>query len=133
MSAHVELVILRHEVAELRRKLAEAKAELEQFKDGLANLEELHATKSKMEAHIKQHPALRVLVARTFASMVADSPNYTEAKFNIRDTEDWITVTVQKANGKTPHEKRLEAEANCEQLRRDNLELAKRLQLVKAP
>ena len=28
MSAHVELVILRHEVAELRRKLAEATAEL---------------------------------------------------------------------------------------------------------
>jgi hypothetical protein len=41
MSAHVELVILRHEVAELRRKLAEATAELGVLRAALCAADDL--------------------------------------------------------------------------------------------
>lgn len=44
--------------------------------------------------------------------MVANAPNYTECQFKTvakyHGKWDWITVTIQKLNGKTPHQLRME-------------------------
>lgn len=102
---------------QLERELAEARKENENLNASIASIEELHATPGKLEVHIKQHPAMRAAIAKSFAYMVADAPNYTEMKFDMRGSDQWITVTVQKDTGKTPHQKRQEAEAERDQLR----------------
>jgi len=87
---------------------------------GVAVLKELHLTPGKMEAHIQQSPEAAQWVAHCFAAMVAESPNYTEMRFDLTSpvNYEWITVTVQKGNGKTPHTLRTEAETACEMLRK---------------
>lgn len=87
---------------------------------GVAVLKELHLTPGKMEAHIQQSPETAQWVAHCFAAIVAESPNYTEMRFDLTSPVkyEWITVTVQKGNGKTPHTLRTEAEAACERLRK---------------
>jgi hypothetical protein len=87
--------------------------------DGLSFLKELHATPDGMEIHLKQRPEAAAWVAQCFAELVAGSPNYTEMKFktfNPRADYEWLTVTVQKGSGKTPHELRAEAEQELEEL-----------------
>jgi hypothetical protein len=90
--------------------------------NGIAEIEELHATQNGMDIAIKQSPACAQYVAQCFASIVAASPNYTEMKFEVvlkTEKWEWITVLVKKDKGKTPHELRLEAERERDQLREE--------------
>jgi len=84
-------------------------------------LKELHATEGGMEVHIKQNPHKAQWVAQCFAELVATSPNYTEMRFDTKAIKkngvEWITVTVQKGSGKTPHELRRQAEMQLAQYR----------------
>ena len=87
--------------------------------ESVAILKELHATPGAMEITVKQRPELAQWVGQCFAEMVASSPNYTEMRFDTRKPEswEWITVTVQKGTGKTPHTLRMEAEKERDELR----------------
>lgn len=96
--------------------------------EGMVALEEIHAKPGSMEITIKQNPSLAQWVAQCFASIVASSPNYTEMKFDLvakGEKWEWLTVLIQKGNGKTPHQLRQEAE-------RERDELKMRLELVNA-
>jgi len=88
--------------------------------ESMAVLEEMHTKPGSMEITIKQNPAQAQWVAQCFASMVASSPNYTEVKFDLvakGEKREWLTVLIQKGNGKTPHQLRLEAEKERDELR----------------
>ena len=87
--------------------------------ESVAILEKLHATPGAMEAQIKQRPELAAWMGGIFAEMVAASPNYTEMRFDTHKPEswEWITVTVQKGTGKTPHTLRMDAEKERDELR----------------
>lgn len=89
--------------------------------DGLAVLEGLSIEDGKMDIQIKQSPLLAQWAAKCFASLVADSPNYTEMSFDISgqylEKWEWLTVHIQKGNGKTPHQLRQEAERERDQFR----------------
>lgn len=75
---------------------------------------------SKMDIKIQQDPAIAQWTAKCFASMVANSPNYTEMRFDLCGSYlgkyEWITVHIQKGNGKTPHQIRIEAERERDEL-----------------
>lgn len=90
-----------------------------ELSESMAILKELHATPGAMEITVKQRPELAQWVGQCFAEMVASSPNYTEMRFDTRKPEswEWITVTVQKGTGKTPHTLRMEAEKERDELR----------------
>ncbi len=106
----------------LERERDEAREALE----AVNALEEMHAKPGSMEIAIKQNPAQAQWVAKCFASMVAASPNYTEMKFDLvaeGEKWEWLTVLIQKGNGKTPHQLRQEAEKERDEAREkyDNL------------
>jgi len=75
----------------------------------------------KMDIKIQQDPAMAQWIAKCFASMVAESPNYTEMKFDLcgqyRGKFEWMTVHIQKGNCKTPHQMRQEVERERDELR----------------
>lgn len=104
---------------EKRAEQAEARnARLAEIENSMALLTELHATEGAMEAHIRQRPELSAYVAKCFAAAVMNSPNYTEMRFvPAVSNGTCITVTVKKHDGKTPHEKRIEAEQEAAKLR----------------
>jgi hypothetical protein len=88
--------------------------------ESVALIKEMHVKPGSMEITIQQNPALAQWVAQCFASMIADSPNYTEMKFNLvakLEKWEWITILIQKGNGKTPHQLRQEAEKERDELR----------------
>jgi hypothetical protein len=89
--------------------------------EGLAVLKGLDMEEGHMDIKIQQDPALAQWIAKCFASMVADSPNYTEMKFDLfgqyRGKFEWMTVHIQKGNGKTPHQMRQEVERERDELR----------------
>jgi hypothetical protein len=89
--------------------------------EGMAVLKGLDMDDTKLEIKIQQDPAAAQWVAKCFASMVADAPNYMEMKFDIggqyRGKFEWMTVLIQKGNGKTPHQLRKEAERERDELR----------------
>ena len=87
---------------------------------GVAVIEELHATPGKMEVAIHRKPELARYMAQCFAELVSASPNYTEMKFDIVGDSNygWITVIVQKGNGRTPHQLRQEAELERDALKK---------------
>ncbi len=75
----------------------------------------------KLDITIQQKPEVAHWVGKCFASMIYDSPNYTELKFDVcgkyKDKFEWITVTVKKGNGKTPHQLKSEAERERDELK----------------
>lgn len=77
-------------------------------------IKELHATEGAMELHIQQSPWKAQWMAQCFANIVSPAPNYVEMKFDTvakqKNGWEWITVTVQKGKGKTPHQMRQQAE-----------------------
>jgi len=96
-----------------RRLTSWAWAKEIEVSESLVKIVELHAKDGELQIEIEQRPEVREWVARCFASLVAESPNYTEMKFELKNpTNDyeWITVLVQKGKGKTPHELRQIAE-----------------------
>jgi hypothetical protein len=99
--------------ADFARKLERERDEAREALEAVNALEEMHAKPGSMEIAIKQNPAQAQWVAKCFASMVASSPNYTEMKFDLvaeGEKWEWLTVLIQKGNGKTPHQLRQEAE-----------------------
>lgn len=89
--------------------------------DGLAVLKSMSMDEHKLDMKIQQDPAVAQWVAKCFVSMVAFSTNYTEMKFETHGQFlgkfEWITVHIQKGNGKTPHQLRQEAEKERDELR----------------
>lgn len=79
--------------------------------NGLISLTEMHATPGKLELHLKQNPEVAWMVATSFASILADAPNYTEMQLNHVDTHERFTVTIRREKGKTPNELKVEAES----------------------
>ena len=60
-----------------------------------------------------KHPWAVQLMAEAFADtlLTTKAPNYCECSFRDRKSDMELIVTVQKVNGKTPHQLRMEAEA----------------------
>jgi hypothetical protein len=89
--------------------------------EGLAVLKGLDVEEGHMDVKIKQDPALAQWIAKCFVSMVAESPNYTEMKFDLHGQYlgkyEWITVLIQKGRGATPHQMRQAAERERDELR----------------
>lgn len=87
---------------------------------GIAFIKELHATEGSMDLYIQQNPEHAQFMAHCFASLVAESPNYTEMQFDLLAPLDSrlqrLTVTIQKCGGKTPHELRMAAEKKLAEL-----------------
>jgi hypothetical protein len=84
--------------------------------NGMAMVDELHATPGKLKLMVTQNPVIAQFIALSFANLVHSSKNYTELKFETADpdTSELITVLVKKYDGKTPHELRIEAEQKLE-------------------
>ncbi len=97
--------------------------------EGLAVVQGLNMEPGAMEVKIKQDPALAQWVAKCFAYMVMDSPNYTEMQFELcgeyAGKYEWLTVLIQKHQGKTPHQMR-------HQVERERDELLRQLQKLKS-
>ena len=97
--------------------------ELDQ-KEGENFLKELHVKPGGMEAYIEFKPEVAQWVGKCLAYIVMKSPNYTEMQYEAcgRNTEfngEWvgpITVTVQKQWGRTPHQLRVKAELQRDEL-----------------
>lgn len=90
--------------------------------DGMAELKAMNMDGNKMDIKIQTNPDLAYWQAKCFAFMVAQSPNYTEMKFELcgeyKGKYEWMTVLIKKDSGKTPHELRMEAERERDELRR---------------
>lgn len=86
--------------------------------EGIAKLKKLAIDEKGMELELEQDPELAKWIATCFASLVANATNYTEMQFRTvakyHGKWDWLTVTIQKFNGKTPHQLRRESEAELE-------------------
>lgn len=82
--------------------------------EGIAVLRGIDMDDKGMDLRIQQDPALAQWHAKCFASLVAKSENYTEMRFETdgayKGKYEWVTVLIQKGNGKTPHQLRQEAE-----------------------
>jgi hypothetical protein len=93
-------------------------------KEGENFLKQLHVKPGGMEAYIEFKPEVAQWIGKCLAYIVMKSPNYTEMQYEAcgRNTEfkgEWIgpiTVTVQKVRGKTPHQLRVEAEKQRDEL-----------------
>lgn len=93
-------------------------------KEGDNFLKELHVKPGGMEAHIEFNPEVAQWIGKCLAYIVMKSPNYTEMQYQAcgRNTEfngEWvgpITVTVQKQWGRTPHQLRVKAELQRDEL-----------------
>lgn len=123
------LAFAHHEVEERGRRILELITERDALKaqvDGFVHLRELHATDNQAIAGFAMDPAFQALLIRTLAEIVKDAPNYVEATFHAREEVDStqnVVVTVQKIKGKTPNQKRIEAEEQITKLNGE-LELA---------
>jgi hypothetical protein len=86
--------------------------------NSIVKINEVHATNGEMKIGFDIDPKVQQYIAQVFASMVMESPNYTEVKFSInakiKSKYEYITVLVQKGSGKTPHELRIQAEKELE-------------------
>lgn len=95
--------------------------------EGMLKLKELHVKDGGMEMQFEQSPELAQWIGTCFASMVVKSENYTEMQFQVspkwKGERKWITVTVQKHEGKTPHMLRVEADARSASLKKEVCEL----------
>lgn len=112
-----ELVLLRMEVKELRRKCENIPDEvlngkpLAEYVADQAFLTGVHAGKISLEG---LGPSM---ISHHIAGMIVgvEAPNYLEMAFNHPEAGN-ITVTIQKEAGKTPHMLRLEAEQQRDKL-----------------
>jgi len=100
-------------IKKLVRKLTKwAWSDEVQFVDGVSTLSKLIVDEKSIVAEIKTRPEIAQFQAHCFANLLLNSPNYTELKFDIQNPKEkykWITVLVQKGEGKTPHQLRVEA------------------------
>ena len=89
--------------------------------NGMAALKGMNMDEKTLEFRIQQDPAVAQWVAACFASLLAEAPNYNEMRFELmgkyKGKYEWITVTVLKGSGKTPHQLRQEAEKERDELR----------------
>lgn len=85
------------------------------FMDTSVELEYMTMDEKSFEAKAIMNPGLAQMMAHAFAEQAFNTPNYVEMQFQpraVKHRDKWImvTVTVQKHDGKTPHELRMEAE-----------------------
>lgn len=92
-----------------------------QLVDGLVQFESMSSDPKSFEARAIMNPHYAQAMAHSFAELAFNAPNYVEMQFQpkaVKHRDKWmmITVTVQKHDGKTPHQLRLEADAKVEEL-----------------
>jgi hypothetical protein len=75
---------------------------------GELNLVDLHCQNGRINATFKTKVAQ--LLVEWAEEVLGDAPNYVEISMINSETSERYIVTVQRANGKTPHELRREAE-----------------------
>lgn len=65
-------------------------------------------------AEVKLSPSQRVLsgIAEAFRDQLKDAKNYVEMQMQDQETGEVFLLTIQRKNGKTPHQLRTEAEAS---------------------
>lgn len=79
-------------------------------------LRSLSADAAGIDATLIPHPeVVRVLYAG-LVKLVGDAPNYVETK--VRSQDGLFVVTARRADGKTPHELRREAEERADEWKR---------------
>lgn len=82
--------------------------------EGFALLKSMKMDDRTLDMAIQTQPEMAQYVGKCFAAMVANSPNYTEMQFTVNEKYhgkwEHLTVTIQKFNGKTPHQLKVEAE-----------------------
>lgn len=89
--------------------------------DGISRLKTLSMDQEKMEAEIETSHGLAVYIGTILAYEANKAPNYVEMQFKppvvkFKDKWHYITVTIQKHNGKTPHQMRVQAEQERDML-----------------
>lgn len=92
--------------------------ERQQALTGELNIVELYATQSRMDATVKTKVAQ--MICAWAKDVIGDAPNYVEISFQHAETSQRYILTVQKADGKTPHQLRMEAEKELAELK-DNV------------
>ena len=72
-----------------------------------------------IEAELDVEPEVVANLYASLALMVANAPNYSEASLTVapKGVVDGYTVTVQRPDGKSPHQLRRETEGENQQLR----------------
>jgi hypothetical protein len=121
MKAFHVLVTPQEAFDELCEQAKEANA-LREHVAALTDLDQfdIHASKLGIQGTIKGAGAglMAAIIAKPLFD--SDAPNYVEGRFRAKNpkTEEWIEFvhTVQKVTGKTPHEKRVEAEMRVQKL-----------------
>lgn len=73
---------------------------------------------SSFEVNVSVQGGIAEVIADHFYNMLQESnaPNYLELRFRHQESNQLILVHVQKCEGKTPHELRLEAEKEVQRL-----------------
>jgi hypothetical protein len=80
---------------------------------GIARIRKMHADAASGKAMVDMDidPAAQEYILKVLASILVDCENYREAKLVVQGSGQEVVVTILKSTGKTPNEKRLEAEA----------------------
>ena len=82
---------------------------------GELNIVDLYVTQSRMDATVKTKVAQ--MLCAWAKDVIDDAPNYVEISFHHTETSQRYIITVQKADGKTPHQLRMEAEKELAELK----------------
>lgn len=111
----------------LRRISAWAWKEEIEIADGLVLIKKLNLEPGAMRVEIEHNPEHAQWVIQCLASCLTNAKNYAEATFKYPSDEyEFITVLIKKWNGKTPHQLRVEAEAERDALK-ERLENCKKI------
>ena len=82
---------------------------------GIVQIAAIHSEGSKAQIDLEFSPEMEEYLVKCLAGMLVGCENYREAKLVLLDgSGQEIIVTIMKGNGKTPHQKRQEAEAEVE-------------------
>lgn len=92
---------------------------------GNIGISELVAQNGSIDMTLKSKELLAIF-AMGCRGLLRDAPNYVEMTLFTTDTKERFIVTVQRANGKTPHDLRKEAEAVLERTKLEIEELKAR-------
>ena len=81
--------------------------------NGLAKITKLNMDENSANIEIEHNRELGKRLSLAFASLLLESPNYTEMKLDLKNPVkdfEYINVHIQKSSGKTPHQIRRELE-----------------------
>lgn len=80
----------------------------------IVRIKSMQAEGSNAKVDLEFSPEVSEYFVKALAGILVGCDNYREAKLVVVDSGQEIIVTIQKGNGKTPHQKRQEAETEIE-------------------